>query len=252
MGPRYDPLELARETLPLIADGDRRRYYRFRPARFYGGIATADCLGCSLRCLFCWAWQQVACPDARGGFRAPGEVAGRLKSIARSKGFRQVRISGNEPTLAREHLLEVLRRVPRDLDFILETNGILVGADSTYARDLSEFRNVHVRVGLKGTTPGEFSRVTGADPEGFKLQLAALRRLTEKGVSCHPAVMASFSAPENLQRLMDLLHGMGLEVELEEFAPYGGSEDRLKARGLWPPGPIPGCDDHGTVGDEAR
>jgi uncharacterized Fe-S cluster-containing radical SAM superfamily protein len=31
-------------------------------------------------------------------------------------------ISGNEPTIAREHLLKVLEMVPFDMHFILETN----------------------------------------------------------------------------------------------------------------------------------
>lgn len=38
--------------------------------------------------------------------------------------------------------------------FILETNGILIDSDPSYARELSRFDNVHVRVSLKATTPG--------------------------------------------------------------------------------------------------
>jgi uncharacterized Fe-S cluster-containing radical SAM superfamily protein len=55
----YDPLELGRQTAGMGCRGTARKYYRFRPARFYGGIATADCLGCNLRCAFCWAWAQL-------------------------------------------------------------------------------------------------------------------------------------------------------------------------------------------------
>ena len=46
-------------------------------------------------------------------------VAGTLTGIARKKGFRQIRISGNEPTLGREHLIKVLELVPKDILFIL-------------------------------------------------------------------------------------------------------------------------------------
>ena len=47
-----DPIDLAERTEKVIRSGDNRKYYRFRPAPYYGGIATADCVGCCLRCLF--------------------------------------------------------------------------------------------------------------------------------------------------------------------------------------------------------
>jgi hypothetical protein len=50
----YDPIELAEEIGKVVNAEEKRKYYRFRPAPYYGGIATADCVGCCLRCLFCW------------------------------------------------------------------------------------------------------------------------------------------------------------------------------------------------------
>jgi uncharacterized Fe-S cluster-containing radical SAM superfamily protein len=38
----YDPVRKAEETSWVVCRGDSRKYYRFRAARFYGGIATAD------------------------------------------------------------------------------------------------------------------------------------------------------------------------------------------------------------------
>jgi uncharacterized Fe-S cluster-containing radical SAM superfamily protein len=55
----FDPIQRSEEVARLVCEGDRRRYRRFRPARFFGGIATADCVGCNLRCLFCWSWPEV-------------------------------------------------------------------------------------------------------------------------------------------------------------------------------------------------
>ena len=104
----YDPIEKAEETAQIVCRGNQRRYYRFRPARFYGGIGTADCLGCCLRCLFCWSWDKVMRPGRYGKFYPPYQVAGKLTSTAYKKGFRQVRISGNEPTLSRDHLLQAM------------------------------------------------------------------------------------------------------------------------------------------------
>jgi uncharacterized Fe-S cluster-containing radical SAM superfamily protein len=208
-----------------------RRYYRFRPARFYGGIATADCVGCCLRCLFCWSWHQVVRPEHYGQFYSPGEVAGRLMSIVRKKKFRQVRISGNEPTLSREHLLKVLEIIPKDILFILETNGILIGNDRTYAEDLAGFENIHVRVSLKGCNKEEFTILTGAEEKGFDLQIKAMENLHRAGVSAHPAVMVSFSSPESIRSLCSRLGAINRafrNIETEELALYGDVEERLR------------------------
>ena len=215
--------------------GNQRRYYRSRPARFYGGIGTADCLGCSLRCVFCWSWDKVGRPGRFGQFYSPEKVAGRLTTIAYKKGFRRVRISGNEPTLARDHLLQVLRQIPRNILFILETNGVLIGHDSTYARDLSGFENLYVRVSIKGSSEAKFSRLTGATPAGFGMQIQGLENLVRCNVNAYPAVMVSFSSPQNIKALRTRLGGIdkGFEdFEVEEVVLYGKVEERLKKAGL--------------------
>ncbi len=43
-----------------------------------------------------------------GSFYSPTEVAGKLVDIARENDYDQARISGNEPTIGRSHLLSVL------------------------------------------------------------------------------------------------------------------------------------------------
>lgn len=227
----YDPVARAEETDRVISRGDLRKYYRFRPARFYGGIATADCLGCCLRCLFCWSWDNIVNPGGRGEYLSPEQVARKLTSIARKKGFHQVRISGNEPTIAREHLLRVLRLIPKDLLFILETNGILIGHDRSYAEELARFENIYVRVSLKGASEQEFHTLTGAKPEGFELQIKALENLHRLRVEVQPAVMISFSKPESLSNLRKRLGQIsrGFEhFETEELVLYGEVEERLK------------------------
>ena len=187
-----DPLARAEEVGKIVRSGEKRKYYRFRPAPFYGGIATADCVGCCLRCLFCWSWKMMTQPERVGKFYAPEEVAQNLLSIARKKDFRNLRISGNEPTLHRSHLLRILEQVPKNFQFILETNGILIGHDPSYAKDLSRFPNLYVRVSLKGASPEDFAKLTGMKAEGFSLQLEALEHLLAEGVDCFPAVMARF------------------------------------------------------------
>ena len=46
----FDPLERASQIEALVMKDNARKYYRFRYARFYGGICTADAVGCNLLC----------------------------------------------------------------------------------------------------------------------------------------------------------------------------------------------------------
>jgi uncharacterized Fe-S cluster-containing radical SAM superfamily protein len=230
-----DLLELAEKVGEIVSSGERRKYYRFRPAPFYGGIATADCVGCCLRCLFCWSWHIVVQPEKVGRFYSPEEVARNLLSIAQKKGFHQIRISGNEPTLHRLHLLKVLQLVPKEIHFILETNGILIGYDPSYAKELSKFPNLYVRVSFKGACSEDFTRLTGANPEGFDLQLKALENLVGEGVDSFPAVMTNFSSEEGIKKLRQRLKEIRLDFydfEEEELLLYPFVVDHLQKAGL--------------------
>lgn len=227
----FDPIKLAELTKSDVCRDGLRKYYRFRPSRFYGGISTADCVGCCLRCVFCWAWNVVSRPAEHGEFYQSDEVARRMIRIAEKKYLRQVRISGNEPTICWEHLVKVLELIDRRYLFILETNGILIGKNEEYAKDLSRFKNLHVRVSLKGTCEDEFSKLTGAVPEGFELQLNALENLLEHKVKSHPSCMVSFSPPENIEALrkrLKLIHPDFGDFEVEELILYPHVEERLK------------------------
>lgn len=231
----YDPVEIAELTKKEVCRDNLRKYYRFRPARFYGGIATADCVGCCLRCVFCWSWNVTTRPEKYGQFYAPADVAHRLMGIAKEKKINRLRISGNEPTICKDHLINVLKLIPEDYLFILETNGILIGSDPDYAKELTPFHNLYVRVSLKGTCPEEFSRLTGAVPEGFELQLKALEFLSNYGVNVQPACMASFSPPENIQALKKRLLAIdpALEdLEIEELILYPAVLERLKKQNI--------------------
>lgn len=232
-----DPLELAKGTRDKVCKDNARKYHRFRPAKFYGGIATADCVGCNLRCLFCWAWNTVTRPESDGKFYTPQQVAEKLLMIARKHGLSQVRISGNEPTICRDHLLLVLKNLEAaGVRFILETNGIMIGADNSYALDLARFKDfLHVRVSIKGANATEFAALTGATANSFELQIQALKNLVAAGVSCHPAVMVSFSRLESLRALRDRLETIKpsfYDFEEEELMLYEGIKERLAAAGI--------------------
>ena len=229
-----DPIQKAREISKIVTRGNQRKYYRFRPAPFYGGIATADCVGCCLCCIFCWSYPVVTHPESRGQFYSPQQVAPRLIGIARKKRFKHIRISGNEPTLARDHLIEVLSLIPENLLFILETNGILIGHDPSYANDLAAFKNLHVRVSIKGYNEETFEALTCYDRKGFHRQLQALENLLKAGIVCHPAVMTSFSSKQEIEQLrkrLGSIHPDFSNFEEETLIPYPEVERRLAMAG---------------------
>lgn len=234
----YDSVErhMAIEKLVTRAgsEGQEKKYYRIRPARWYGGIVTADCVGCGLVCRFCWVRDEIMLRPAHvGKFYDPNEIADSLTSLARKRKLSQLRVSGGEPTIGKEHLLALLDQLQgKGYSFILETNGVLVAHDQNYARDLSEYDFVHVRVSLKGCDEQEFAMLTEARPEDFELQLDSLRNLKEANVSCHPSVMASFSSKQNLERLKKRLGkispNLSDELEIEELILYPHVERRLR------------------------
>lgn len=238
----YDVVErhLAVERLVTrgAEKGLQRKYYRFRRARWYGGIVTADCVGCGLLCRFCWVSDHALYhPGEAGKFYDAEDVAGILQKIARKSGLRQLRLSGGEPTLGKEHLLRLLELLDgKGFTFILETNGIPLAYTGDYAARLSRFRFVHVRVSLKGCNEEEFARLTGAKPSGFRLQLEALEKLVQHGVSCHASVMASFSARESLEKLVERLlridRRLAEDIEIEELILYPHVKEKIRKYGL--------------------
>jgi len=234
-------LAIERLVVHDVPGGQERKYYRVRAARWYGGIVTADCVGCGLLCKFCWVSESILeRPDSSGQFIAPTAAAQKLLRIAVGRGLVQMRLSGGEPTIGRSHLLSVLTKIEgqRRFRFILETNGILLGADPTYCTELAAFRCIHVRVSLKGSCEDEFENLTGANGKGFKQQLDALSNLRDAGVSCHPAVMSSFSTEGDLCQLRDRIskieQRLASDLELEELIQYPRVKGRLQKFHLKP------------------
>jgi uncharacterized Fe-S cluster-containing radical SAM superfamily protein len=227
----YDPIELSKKTESIVTKGDLKKYYRFRPTGFYGGIATADTVGCNLRCKFCWSGNSVWNSSNTGEFYSSEKVANELHNIAQKKGYSQLRVSGGEPTIGREHLIKLLKNINPNYLFILETNGILLGFDKTYVDELSDFKNLHVRVCLKGIDSQEFSLLTGAKL-GFDYQIKALENLLDKKMRFNIAVV---TIKKDKKQLLDKLTGMGLEkilIEDEEITLYPLVKKRLEEEKL--------------------
>lgn len=227
----YNPIELSKKTEKIVSNGDFKKYYRFRPTGFYGGISTADTVGCNLRCAFCWSGNSVWNANNTGKFYSSKDVANRLQEIALKKGYNQLRVSGGEPTIGRNHLIKLLENIQKQYLFILETNGILLGSDETYVKDLSKFSNLHVRVCLKGSNAEEFTWLTGAKT-GFEYQIKALEFLRDQKMSFNIAIV---SVKGNKHELFTRLKNMGLEqimIEEEEITLYPLVKNRLTQKGI--------------------
>ncbi len=231
----YDPVKLAERVREEVTRGLERLYWRFRYTRFYGGCSTADVVGCNLRCAFCWALPSRIIPkDSR--YYKPEDVVREL--VIRAK-THYLRISGGEPTIAQEHLIEVLKRVPKGYIFILETNGILIGYDKEFACELARFKNVFFRVSIKAANAEWFRKVTGAS-YGFELQLKALENLLECGVRpgmVRAAVVLGYGSKgeyAKLLRRLSEIHPSLADVEWEIIKLYPKVEERLRRSGLYP------------------
>jgi uncharacterized Fe-S cluster-containing radical SAM superfamily protein len=234
----YNPVKLAQKVEEIVSRGTFRKYYRAaRSGRWYGGIATSDCCGCNLKCIFCWSGLPRDNPERVGKFYSPQQIFSSLIAVAKKFGYSQLRVSGNEPTIGMDHLLELLGLIEQtSYTFILESNGILI--DEVYARQLSKYRCVHARISIKGTNPREFALLTGAEPEAFHLQLNALRNLLDAGVSCHPAVMLSFTSKNQFEalkiRLREIDAAMAGHLEKEYIFLYPHVVTRLDQAGVKP------------------
>ncbi|PIP11755.1 MAG: molybdenum cofactor biosynthesis protein MoaA [bacterium (Candidatus Stahlbacteria) CG23_combo_of_CG06-09_8_20_14_all_40_9] len=250
----FDPLQLAKETEKIVTregpEGLERKYVGIYSAPVYRGIATGYAAGCCLRCVYCWSNWSRDFPEKFGKFYSPREVAQRLFRAAqegiRASGWERyrglkiekLRLSGCEPTLGKDHMLSVLR-FAKDSEyplFILETNGILLGADRDYVRSLTEVKEkLYVRVSFKAATPEGFTKRTGAIGDYYELPFKALQWLLDEGIYARAAAMTDLRVmPKEerqtlIKRLNQIYPRLGRELEEEQIDRYDTTVNRLKA-----------------------
>lgn len=219
---------------------ERRLYYKFRAAPYYGGIATADAIGCSFLCAYCWSYGRNENPSRFGRFYSPDEVAANLLRLARPRSLELFRVTGSEPILGEfsfEHLLRIIELVQGEKPgarFILETNGLILGHRPDLAARL-RLGHVLVRVGLKGVDPESFERITGARREFFTLPLDGLVNLERLGVRVWPALLGDLFATTEIATLRRTLRERKIrsELELEILEPYSFVVENMRRRGLF-------------------
>lgn len=236
----FDPVLLAKETEKIVCKGNKRKYTGFVLEPEYQGIVTAYTSGCTLRCVFCAADWSRDYPEKCGHFYSPKEVFEKLSNIAEKFGSNRLRISGAEPTIGKEHLLQLLELVENSKFriFVLETNGTLFGSDKNYVQTISKFRKVHVRVSLKAGTPHDFARKTGAIPESFNIPFQAIRNLIKFKVRFNvaavtdPRLMSKEERSTLLGKLENISPKILLNLEEEVIRSYITTIARLKYAGF--------------------
>ena len=191
-----------------------------RNLRFYGGIISATEVGCNLRCKFCFSHDPVKKPMITGSFHTPLQVFNALTKAARKKGYKLISASASEGTLGKRHLFELLEFVDKsDFVYVLETNGITLGNDPEFCKQLSRFKNLHVRVSIKGCSQEEFHILTSAKRRFYEFPYKALDSLIENKVSCNACLSISFSKKNDIdkakQKLYNIAPGILKSLELE-------------------------------------
>ncbi len=253
---RFNPLKLAEETEKIVtrrgSDGLERKYTGFYSVPVYRGIATGYAVGCCLRCFYCWSNWSRDFPEKFGRFYSPKQAARMLfraaeRGITYSDYWRKqipkinkLRLSGCEPTIGKEHLISLLQFVKESRYplFILETNGILLGADKNYTRRLSEFKDkLYVRVSIKAAESESFTKRTGALGKFYRLPFQALKNLLDNGIYARAAAMTDnrIMPKEERQILIKMLDEIDPEanysktLEEEIIDPYNTTVKRVRA-----------------------
>ena len=234
----YDPIALAAATEKVVVDGNQRKYVQLgRTLRFYGGTTSATEVGCNLRCKFCFSDKPVWKPKQTGRFYTPQQVFDGLATNARKYGHTSISASASEGTLGRQHLHELLELVDEsEFVYILETNGMTLGDDKEFAESLAKYKNLHVRVSIKGCNEDEFHRLTGARASAYELPFKALQHLIDAGVSCNACVSVSFSDAagiKSVEKKLETMHpGILKSLELERIKLFPKVRRRIQNEGL--------------------
>tara|TARA_B100002052_G_scaffold15798_1_gene12625 strand:+ start:10770 stop:11540 length:771 start_codon:yes stop_codon:yes gene_type:complete len=236
----YDPIKLTKTTEKIVIDGNKRKYANLaRHLRFYGGTISATEVGCNLRCKFCFSDDPVRKPATTGKFYSPTEVFNVLTKKAKKHNTKLISASASEGTLGKQHLFELLELVDQsEFIYILETNGMTIGNDPLFAKQLSKFKNLHVRVSIKGCSKEEYTMLTNANSESYNFPYKALEYLIKNKVSCNACLSISFSDKKDIKiaekRLYDIMPGILKSLEKEYITMFPKVQKRLNKYSIHP------------------
>ena len=118
-------------------------------------------------------------------------------------------------------------------EFILETNGLILGLNEKFCKRLSEYP-ILIRVSIKGWDEKSFEKISGAEGKFFTYPLKAIKFLQDFGVEAWPAVMQEIFGLEGLKILKRKIMEMGIEgeIEIEYLEKYPFVIQNLEKRGM--------------------
>lgn len=186
----FNPLKLTKETEKMVCKGTSRKYWDFTSHRIID-IAYVHPLvaGCNLRCVFCFTPKEVRDEPHMGleTLLSPQQIIDKARfhfkkerAFYKGKPYQIVKIfniTGTEPTVGRQHLIKLasLAENEESIDyFVIDTNGILLGADKSYVSSLSKYPKCMLCLGLKAGTPERFEQITGAQARFYDLPFKAI------------------------------------------------------------------------------
>ena len=236
-----DPLLLSSETSVLVEQGSRRRISRIVLAGACQGCVTLYVAGCNLRCIHCWADDTREDPgrcELLSPLEAARQVGRFLDEDRLLRGQGLIRLSGGEPILSKSSIQFIARlRGLLDQDMIVETNGILLGADESLAEELARIRPSppKVRLSLKAAWPESFERLTGAVGWASELPFIGIQRLQRAGipfdleaVSLCPDLISEEERQDLLARLGRMNGGLLSFLSEEALTPYPKTIERME------------------------
>ncbi len=140
----------------IVCRNNQRKYYRFRPSKFYGGIATADCvgsLGCNFRCPGCQNWDIAHWKD--GSQETEYLLPEGAVELAIKEGCIGISWTFNEPTLWLEYTVDSAKLArAKGLYTNYVTNGFIT-EEALYM--IAPFLDVY-RIDIKGFSDSTYSR----------------------------------------------------------------------------------------------
>ncbi len=222
--------DLVQEVRSRSFDGTRRRYHRFRHSSHDDSV-VADSIGSNLRCAHEWGWCEGILDDpAAGTFYSPEAVVDGLLSMADEHDCSSARITGMEPVMRDDHLIEVAQELDdHDMSLRIDTNGMLL--DQAYLGRLEDACDLQIRLSFKGPDPQSFEKLAGVNRSWFMNQVRAF-------LACHGSdvesryVLAGVYDGEDCDRLADWLPGEDPSLEVEKLRLCPQNRERLEEAGF--------------------
>lgn len=212
-------------------------YWRFRATSFYadsipGGVYAADIMYCDWSCELCWSkygWRGTTPRREFTGAQAARRI---LEGMDRS-GKRGARLSGGEPGLYWDHVLDLaatFAAAEPKAPLIIETSGAGLELSDVDALDAIEGVIV-LAFGLKAGSSEGLARLTGMSAEDAEaahtkqLENFAYAALECERLVAYGTLLDHFTTEEEYGGMQGALAKQGVtrKLALEVFKPFGGT-----------------------------